>query len=130
MMKIKKKVEMNLHELIKWAWDEDNSGDFISSYGGEVSIDLGGTVDTLRVVDNMDIFTVDVEEEVTEKTNIPNLLEVYKNDFGNLGAQLHQDKTIKDVLKLTPSRFKIEKFYIINDDMTMTLIWRDGELIK
>lgn len=128
MMKIKKKVEMNLHELIKWAWDEDNSGDFMGSYGGEVHIDLGGTVDTLLVVDNKDIFTVDVEEEVTEKTNIPNLLEVYKNDFGNLGAQLHQDKTIKDVLKLTPSRFKIEKFYIINDDMTMTLIWKDGEM--
>lgn len=129
-MKIKKKVEMNLHELIKWAWDEDNSGDFIGSYGGEVYIDLGGTVDTLRVVDNMDIFTVDVEEEVTEKTNIPNLLEVYKNDFGNLGAQLHQDKTIKDVLKLTPSRFKIEKFYIINDDMTMELLWKNGMMVK
>ncbi|HFE4308283.1 TPA: hypothetical protein ACF8XT_002810, partial [Staphylococcus aureus] len=26
--------------------------------------------------------------------------------------------------------FPIKAFYILNDDLTMTLIWKDGELIK
>ncbi|MBH9582139.1 hypothetical protein [Staphylococcus felis] len=128
-MKIKVKKQLNLLDLIEHIKKKnivskvfDNTekrGSVIVSIEGDISI---------YTVNLSDTFAVEVEKEITEKTNIPNLLEVYKNDFGNLGAQLHQDKTIKDVLKLTPSRFKIEKFYIINDDMTMTLIWKDGEM--
>lgn len=67
------------------------------------------------------VFEAEIEEEITEDTVIPRLVSrhrdlgftLYKNDYINNGFPLDS----------------VQAFYIINDDLTMTLIWRDGKLI-
>lgn len=66
------------------------------------------------------VFEVDIEEEITEDTVIPRLLT--RNTSG--GYNEWKDTSIK----WFQSEY-ISAFYILNDDLTMTLIWRDGKLI-
>ncbi|HDU1288260.1 TPA: hypothetical protein REV21_001843 [Staphylococcus pseudintermedius] len=78
-----------------------------------------------------DTFTVEVEEEITERTVIPLFLEVYEHE-GELVFLPQREKSIKDLLEESDLEENIttKTLYIINDDGTLTLIWRDGELIK
>ncbi|EGQ3351210.1 hypothetical protein G0U15_001134 [Staphylococcus pseudintermedius] len=130
-MKIKKEVEMNLHELIKWAWENDVKGKtFTSNHGRKVKFYSDGSFNTLEDIFRYDIFTVEVEEEVTEETVIPNLLEVYEYD-STLVLEVRKDKSIKDLLDSDDyDGVTIKAFHIINDDGTHTLIWKDGEMVE
>ena len=65
-------------------------------------------------------FKVQIEEEITEDTMIPHLYDLLENN----SLCRWSPATISD-LKTSKSR----AFYIMNDDMTMTLIWRDGKLV-
>ncbi|HCT0513669.1 TPA: hypothetical protein K8056_000885 [Staphylococcus pseudintermedius] len=78
-----------------------------------------------------DTFTVEVEEKITERTVIPLFLEVYEHE-GELVFLPQREKSIKDLLEESDLEENIttKTLYIINDDGTLTLIWRDGELIK
>ncbi|EPE9876664.1 hypothetical protein ACSN5M_001830, partial [Staphylococcus pseudintermedius] len=71
------------------------------------------------------------EEEITERTVIPLLLEVYEFE-GELVFLPQKRSTIKSLLGQSDLEENIttKTLYIINDDGTLTLIWRDGELIK
>ncbi len=131
MMKIKTKKEMKLPELIEWAWDNDvRSRMFIGSGDGIVKFGIGGMVTNLEYVEADETFKVEVEEEITEDTVIPNLLEVYKNGLGNLSVEVYKNKTIRHILEIDAFRVDIKAFYILNDDITMTLIWKDGEMVE
>ena len=72
-------------------------------------------------------FLVKVEEEVTEETIIDNLVEFYTNRDDDFCFAHHMDSTIRQ--RLAHFAFKPEAFYSLNDDMTMTLIWKDGKLV-
>ncbi|PCF70719.1 hypothetical protein B4W72_12030 [Staphylococcus delphini] len=129
-MKIKTRKEMNLHELIKWAWENDVKGKtFISKRGKKVKFYSEGPFNVLEPIWPHDVFTVEVEEEITEKTIIPNLLETYQ--FNGISVlELRKDKSIKDLLdSYDYEAVTIKAFHIINDDSTHTLIWKDGELV-
>ncbi|MTV20893.1 hypothetical protein [Staphylococcus delphini] len=130
-MKIKKEVEMNLHELIKWAWENDVKGKtFISKRGKKVEFYSEGPFNVLEPIWPHDVFTVEVEEEITERTIIPDLLEVYEYD-GDLKSEHWSVKTIKEILVESNDEDIISKaFHIINDDGTLTLIWKDGEMVE
>lgn len=131
MMKIKTKKEMKLPELIEWAWENDvRSRMFIGSGDGIVKFGIGGMVTNLEYVEADETFKVEVEEEITEDTVIPNLLEVYKNGLGNLSVEVYKNKTIRHILEIDAFRVDIKAFYILNDDITMTLIWKDGEMVE
>ncbi|PCF45061.1 hypothetical protein [Staphylococcus delphini] len=130
-MKIKKKVEMNLHELIKWAWENDiKSNVFYGSLGGRVEFNSHTHLFTLGV-ESTETFTIEVEEEITERMVIPLLLEVYEYDE-RLHMHLNKNLSIKAVLdeSLDDLLYVPRSFHILNDDMTMTLIWKDGELVE
>ncbi|UNB47649.1 hypothetical protein KM149_07035 [Staphylococcus coagulans] len=130
-MKIKVKKEMTLPRLIEWAWDNDvRSRMFIGSGDGIVKFDIGGMVTNLEYVDSDETFRVEVEEEITKDTVIPTLIEVYKNGLGNLSAEVYKNKTIRHIIEIDAFRVDIKAFYILNDDMTMTLIWKDGEMVE
>lgn len=127
---IKTKKEMNLPELIEWGWKnieqvrgkvfkshiKDMFGDYSTV---QFSVD-GYAFKTDRVSYNA-TFTVEIEEPITEDTMIPHLYDLLENN----SLCRWSPTTISD-LKTSKSR----AFYIMNDDMTMTLIWRDGKLVE
>ncbi|MDK4100458.1 hypothetical protein O0G41_13135, partial [Staphylococcus pseudintermedius] len=78
-MKIKVKKEMNLHQLIQWARENNVKGEtFTSNYGRNVKFYSDGSFNTMEPIYHWDTFTVKAEEEITERTVIPLLLEVYE----------------------------------------------------
>lgn len=129
MMKIKNRKEMSLHELIQWAWENDIKSEvFYGSLGGRVEFNSHTHLFTLGV-ESTETFIVEVEEEITEETVIPHLLEVYEYDR-TLVLEVRKKKSIKDLLDSDDyDGVTIKAFHIINDDSTHTLIWKDGELV-
>ena len=134
MVKIKRKVEMTLPKLIEWAWENGVKGKvFPSSRLGQIKIDHDGNIGSIGWIFENDTFTVEVEEEITEETIIFRLLEV-RNAIPSKKAEWQNLKLLKSDLygNHTISEVKNEHsvaFYNLNDDMTTTLIWKDGELV-
>ncbi|HDB0909571.1 TPA: hypothetical protein ACYY0X_002839 [Staphylococcus aureus] len=132
-MKIKVKKEMRLDELIKWARENPDLSQ------GKIFFSTGFSDGFVRFHPNtnkcstssfipIDIpFIVDIEKEVTEETKFDRLLEVYEIQEGVYMSALHTNTSIKERLENTS--FPTKAFYILNDDLTMTLIWKDGELL-
>lgn len=134
-MKIKTKKTMTLCELIKWAWENPeltNDKKIFSRnscYSGSVEFCSG--INRTIVINHImfdDEFEVKVEEEITEDTKFDRLFEVYEFRERAYMSALHTNTSIKERLENTS--FPTKAFYILNDDLTMTLIWKDGELIK
>ncbi|HEC3843107.1 TPA: hypothetical protein R2V13_002816, partial [Staphylococcus aureus] len=126
---------MTLCELIKWAWENPeltNDKKFFSRnscYSGSVEFCSG--INRTIVINHImfdDEFEVKVEEEITEDTKFDRLFEVYEFRERAYMSALHTNTSIKERLENTS--FPTKAFYILNDDLTMTLIWKDGELIK
>lgn len=134
-MKIKIKKEMRLDELIKWARSNpelSKGKNFFTTGNGDgiVRFQKDTNECTTSVCVPLDApFEVEVEEEITEETKFDNLLEVFKKDIGCYNSTIHTGTSIKE--RITSKKcFPIESFYILNDDLTMTLIWKDGELVE
>ncbi|MGX0437552.1 hypothetical protein ACUW5X_000317 [Staphylococcus hominis] len=121
MVKIKREVEMTLSELIEWAWKNGvKEKAFYSNIdGGSVYFDMVQTVSVEHSIVKSETFTVEVEEELTEGTKIPEMLEIFEDNdgtqwFGNSIEQVKDD---------------FSKEFWLKDGNTMTLIWKDGELV-
>ncbi|HCQ3456101.1 hypothetical protein [Staphylococcus aureus] len=135
-MKIKVKKEMRLDELIKWAWDNpglatgrnfypqtksDIDYKCFSLYDGRNCIIKG-------FVSADDTFEVEFEEDITEETKVDRLIELFEIQEGDYNSTLYENTSIKECLygRCVPTK----AFYILNDDLTMTLIWKDRELVE
>lgn len=122
MVKIKRKVEMTLAELIEWGFKNNiknkkfisNSKDYTS-----VTFDSTGWGEFNNYFSPEDTFTVEVEKEITQETVLPEIVELSK-DGG--GAQWSQ-KSINTV------KNSFSKEFWLKDGDIMTLIWKDGELV-
>ena len=121
MVKIKRKVEMTLPKLIEWAWKNNLKGKtFYSNIdGGSVYFDMVQTVSVEHSIVRTETFNVEVEEEITEDTKIPEMLEIFQDNdgtqwFGNSIEQVKDD---------------FSREFWLKDGDTMTLIWKDGELV-
>ena len=121
MVKIKKKVEMTLPELIEWAWKNGvKEKAFYSNIDrGSVYFDMVQTVSIEYSIVVDETFTVEVEEEVTEETKIPEMLEIFVNG----GGVKRVEKSINEL------KDDFSKEFWLKDGDTMTLIWKDGELV-
>ncbi|HCT5850388.1 hypothetical protein [Staphylococcus aureus] len=125
-MKIKVKKEMRLDELIKWARENPDLSQ------GKIFFSTGFSDGFVRFHPNtnkcstssfipIDIpFIVDVEKEITEETKFDRLVGLERND----DLTIWENRSIKGLV----DDFS-KAFYILNDDLTMTLIWKDGELL-
>ncbi|EGQ4177176.1 hypothetical protein RS314_001247 [Staphylococcus pseudintermedius] len=132
-MKIKKKVKMNLHELIQWAWENDVKGKtFKSNRGKKVKFYSIGGFNVLEPIWGHDTFTVEAEEEITERTVIPLLVETYLSSKGEPSCYSYRNKSINYILENNKyyNNMPPKHIYNLNDDMTMTLIWKDGEMVE
>ncbi|NUI83618.1 hypothetical protein, partial [Staphylococcus borealis] len=119
MVKIKVEKNMNLLELIDWAWKNGvKEKAFYSNIdGGSLYFDMAQTVSIEHLITKDETFTVEVEEELTEDTKIPEMLEIFQDNYGKqwFGNSIEQ---VKDDLS--------REFWLKDGD-TMTLIWKDGE---
>ncbi|HEH1154721.1 TPA: hypothetical protein SGB96_001348 [Staphylococcus aureus] len=136
-MKIKVKKEMSLPELIQWAWknpelttgkrfyteNKDNENFIYFSW------EDGRKCFTSYFMSADDTFEVEVEEEVTEETKFDRLFEVFEVSEGAYSPTSNRNTSINESLN-DDRCFPIKAFYILNDDMTMTLIWKDGRLVE
>ncbi|GAB3065451.1 hypothetical protein ACFOU0_12330 [Salinicoccus sesuvii] len=130
-MKIKTTKHMRLDELIKYIFDNDirNTG-FESSNGVEITVGSDGIFEFLDMnYAKDDLFTVQVEEEVTEKTVFDKLLFTYKNPSGCIRTACYEDSSMDDINK----KFDVvglRSLLIVHDNGLTTEIWNavDGFL--
>ncbi|HCY1171583.1 TPA: hypothetical protein ACHHOD_001856 [Staphylococcus aureus] len=126
-MKIKVKKEMRVDELIKWAREnpELSQGRIFFAKGfsdGVVRFQSNTNTCSTESFIAIDIpFTVEYEEEITEETKFDRLVEMEKD--GDL--TIWENRSIKSLV----ADFSFA-YYILNDDLTMTLIWKDGRLVE
>lgn len=121
MVKIKKNVEMTLPKLIEWAWKNNlEEKTFYSNIdGGFVYFDIGQTLSIEHSIDKDETFNVEVEEEITGDTILPEVVEFYVNGAGTQYSQ----RSINGL------KGSLSKEFWLKDGDTMTLIWKDGELV-
>ncbi|EGQ2900047.1 hypothetical protein I0566_001425 [Staphylococcus pseudintermedius] len=131
-MKTKTKKEMNLHELIQWAWENDVKGKtFKSNRGKKVKFYSIGGFNVMEPIWGHDIFNVEVEEEITEETEIPVLVELFMSGLDEIIHTYHRTSIGEAIGEVHKGAEALPTaFYMLNDDMTMTLIWKDGELVE
>ena len=123
-MKIKRKVEMTLPQLIEWI---EINRRFDESFGSDrynyVHVNVDGILEfTGKFCE--DTFTVTTEEEITEDTEFEKLY------YTTILSRIVESSctTIQSSLK----HIAVEPiaFYIMNDDLNLTLIWRDGKFVE
>lgn len=131
MVKIKTKKKLTLPELIKWACVNGITNKrYVGNKGGEVYFDGLRRFRTSGEVYPEETFKVEVEEEITEDTKIANLVQVYKED-NNTFVSAWTGDTIKEITALTKRNgCSSIAFYMLNDDMTLSLIWKEGSFYK
>ncbi|UMY35569.1 hypothetical protein MMG96_04595 [Staphylococcus capitis] len=80
-------------------------------------------------VTDKDIFIVAVEEEISEDTVIPLLLQVYTNfTESNIYSEIYENKSIKDVLKDDITSL-VKTFHLVKENGEHILIWKNGKNI-
>lgn len=131
---IKTKKEMNLGELICWAIDNKKQARFrdFSSKSMRVRFNDNAKPEIIFAKQFLPIeqtFKVQIEEEITEDTVIPKIAELNLCGYDQHEELfVNENKSIKQLLSEVETNNKA--FYIMNDDMSMTLIWRDGKLVE
>lgn len=125
MAKIKRKVEMTLPELIEWAWENEVSDKaFYSNLdGGSVYFDKIQNLSIEHEIAINETFTVEIEEEITKETEIPKLVSINRNNLNEVNINFNC--SIRQLLDRSDYNY-----YILNDDDTMTLIWKDGAMLE
>ncbi|WP_368868132.1 hypothetical protein [Staphylococcus haemolyticus] len=131
MAKIKRKVEMTLPELVEWAWENEVSDKaFYSNLdGGSVYFDKIQNLSIEHEIAINETFTVEIEKEIDEDTVLPMFIEIFTGVDDEIFIDYHENENIKEVLEINSSRAKTKTFNLINNDGTMTLIWKDGAMV-
>ena len=140
-MKIKQKKQLNLPQLIEYVWENDMidlsfRGNDKKGRTASVSIDENGEFTSDWRISKDQIFTIEVEEEITEDTKIPKLMTTFKKTTleGGIGYQrvrIDENYPIKLMLNRTESHGEpVEALHIVNDDSTHTLLWYDGKMVE
>lgn len=127
---IKRKVEMNLPELIEWGWKnieqverkefKSNVRDSFGNYS-TVQFSVDGYGFKTDGVSHKDTFTIEIEEPITKDTKLF-LISRCIGEFGNV-IYLYDRTTINSRLKNLPKDCKITHLYIENEDNELQLIW-------
>lgn len=127
MVKIKTKKQFTLPQLIEWAMDNDikvrvfESNPNFDGVTYSLGFDKSGDLYFEESLSPTLLFTVDVEEEITEDTVIDEMLTIYKNGV----THITNDKSLNYLDKTN-----LKSAYTMNDDLRLILIWRDGRLVE
>ena len=102
---IKTTKYLNLHELIKYVWENPEiffkdyikETFFTNNYGSVTFYKVGGFM-TNTCIDPDELFKVEVEEEITEDTEFELLVGIYfYDDVGRYNASTFYNRSIDDV---------------------------------
>lgn len=136
MVKIKKNVDMTLPKLIEWGLENGiKNKRFVSNrlYSKYVAFSSYGSVGFSGFYSYLpeDTFTVEIEEEITENTKLDTVLEIYNDTHtpGPIFSVIHKSASINNIMEHKPNYFNTKCLYLVNEDMTLTLIWKDDELV-
>ncbi|AYX83238.1 hypothetical protein IDG47_13235 [Staphylococcus sp. EG-SA-6] len=136
MVKIKRKVEMTLPELIEWGFKNGiKNKEFVSNFFEKKSVifNLSGWAEFSDEYAYLpeDTFIAEIEEEITKETKLPKCLEIsFDRKSGRDVAVIHENWSVKQLTDNNPEYLKgIRTFHLVNDDGTVELIWKDGELV-
>ena len=123
-MKIKQEKKFTLPQLIEWAIDNDikhrvfESNPNFDGVTYELGFDIDGDLYFEEYLTPTSLFTVEVEEEITEDTKLPSVL-VYDGKYFKALYGL----SINDIEKrFIDYVYRVETIHLINGD-THTLIW-------
>ena len=134
MVKIKTKKQLTLPQLIEWAIDNNikhrvfESNPNFDGVTYELGFDIDGDLYFEEYLTPTSLFTVEVEEELTEDTKL-DLVERFIGGMGYACYTSHGNMTIRECLKRSPEECTTTHFYIENDNRELVLIWQDGNLI-
>ncbi|AWY02860.1 hypothetical protein [Staphylococcus phage VB-SauS-SA2] len=129
-MKIKRKKQLNLPQLIEYAWENDVRDEiFLSEDSYCVGFDRHGYIyfNSQLTMPADQTFTVEIEENITEDTEL-DLIERFIGGTDSVCYTSHK-MSINKSLRTAPSDITITHFYIENDNRELVLIWQDGKLI-
>ena len=136
MVKIKREVEMTLPELIEWGLENGIKNKKFTSNrlsSKHVDFDSNGGVGFSGFYSYLleDTFTVEIEEEVTEDTILPKCLEIsFDRKSGRDIAVVYENHSVKQLTDRNPEHLlDIRTIHLVNDDGTVKLIWKNGELV-
>ncbi|MGZ9502579.1 hypothetical protein [Staphylococcus epidermidis] len=126
MVKIKNKVTLKPKELIKYLLDleETEFTLYIETEDGYNNL-LKPKLKVENYItynEEDETFTVEVEEELTEETKIAKLVAVNRSTQNEVNINFNC--SIGQLIDRSEYNY-----YILNDDSTLTLIWKDGELV-
>ena len=113
---------MNLGELLCWAIDNKEQASLKDFYSKNIGVKFNASGYPCiefekKFLPTYETFTVEIEEQITEDTVIIRLVEFGKYGHGK-NFSWHYNTSINEELDIGS-----EAFYIMNDDLTMTLIW-------
>lgn len=138
-MKIKRKVQKNLPQLIEWGFKNDVTGAMFSDDRVEakrIRFEVGILVSIHGDIHKGDTFTVEVEETLTKDTVFPSLTVVRKQYFASGNSTVNvtkiNNKSINALIGKQPlnSTFEYKEVYLMDEDKLGQCIWRDGKLVE
>ena len=135
MVKIKRKVALEPKEFLKYLLKKEETTVELNGYtsDGEIfSFEPEVTINefvSYYPYDNT--YTVEIEEEVTEETKLPKCLEIsFDRKSGRDVAVVHENCSVKQLPDRNPEHsLDIRTIHLVNDDGTVELIWKDGEMV-
>lgn len=124
-MKIKTKKQFTLPQLIEWGFENGVHGaQFKSNRGKRVGFRHMGHFWTEYEIVKDELFTVEVEEEITEDTSLSMIIEIDEDS----SCWVFENTTLKNIHE-TDCGTNTTKYYR-DEDENMHIIWRDGKLVE
>ena len=103
---------------------------FHGSKYGSVCFNDDGWVIIETAIEQDETFEVEIEQEITEETVIPDLIELFEHTRG-IDAIAHSNASIHQIIRgADEDAMSAVSLYTLNDDMTMTLLWRNGGMVE
>ena len=131
MVKIKVTKEFDFAELINHIKNTSYQPKEYLAKDGSTKVIVGSlgsiTFDDKNFIYPETNFRIEVEKEVTEKTEIDNLVEIVIIDKNIPHTSVFYNTSINERLSIT--RYRPQVFYMLNDDSTITRIWENGKLV-
>ena len=121
---IKRTVEMNLWELIKWAFENNiHSRTIGSNNNNGIHFNADGSIYLANQLHKADLFTVEIEEEITEEAKLSSIVIIDRYDY----IANERNFSINDATRIYDG---IKYIYLQNEDGSIgELIWKSGKLI-
>lgn len=120
MVKITVVKNMNLAELLNYIIKKEiREKLYYTKKGNSIWITKNGFINFQKPVETDDVFETIIDEEVTEETEIPLLLEIYVSiDNTKICSNVWEDTTISDV-----EDTRSIAFHMMKSEGTTTLLW-------